>query len=283
MTLAELIELFLAYVRHNRKASTAAHYRSRLRQVASRIGSRNLVEITPAEATATFAALNSGLSPDTVRANLVIWRVLMDWSVENGLLSEPILVNLKVPAGRLRRSMPTREQMTALAKVSSPDFRLIFRALRLTGARPNELVRARIEDIDQNASCLRLADHKTAGATGEPRLIAIGSKTMQELLMTAMGDRGSGPIFLQRNGRPWTVGRLGTKFREARSRAKLPTTLVMYLARHQAGQELWKATKDIKSVADFLGHKNIATTMRYTRVDAEALNAAQNLLEDRQG
>jgi integrase len=76
-----------------------------------------------------------------------------------------------------------------------PEVRLTYSALRQCGARPGELCRATIADVDRAAAVITLKEHKTARKTGKPRRIPIGRK-LGELLTQAIGDRQAGPIFL---------------------------------------------------------------------------------------
>ena len=46
----------------------------------------------------------------------------------------------------------------------SPEFRLIYSALRQCGARPSELCRLTIADVDRPAGIITLKEHKTINA-----------------------------------------------------------------------------------------------------------------------
>jgi len=195
-------------------------------------------------------------------------------------LKRPITAKLKKPGGRKRELLPTPEETARLLVHSRPDFSILYRALRLTGARPGELCKALITDIDRRAGEIVLHDHKTAGKTGAPRRIAIGHPTLQELLQTAIADRTEGPIFLDRQGRAWTTARLSASYRRARIKAGLQRGLVLYLARHEHATQIYKATGDLKATADALGHRQLSTTMRYTRIDGETLKKNQKLFDE---
>ncbi len=65
--------------------------------------------------------------------------------------------------------MPTAAETEAILARASPSFRLIYLALRQCGARPGELCRATIADIDRKSNAIVLREHKTARKTGKPR------------------------------------------------------------------------------------------------------------------
>ncbi|MBS0267244.1 MAG: site-specific integrase [Planctomycetes bacterium] len=103
--------------------------------------------------------------------------------------------------------MPTAAETEALFAKASPEFRLIYSALRQCGARPGELCRATIAEVDRGNRVITLKEHKTARKTGLVRRIPIGKK-LQELLDQAIGDRSEGPVFRSPSGRAWKVGNL---------------------------------------------------------------------------
>jgi integrase len=84
-------------------------------------------------------------------------------------------------------------RVSPLRKHGSPAFRLIYTGLSQCGARPGELCRAQISDVDWEKGRITLAEHKTARKTGKPRVIPIG-KNFGQTLQKAIGDRQSGAI-----------------------------------------------------------------------------------------
>ena len=123
------------------------------------------------------------------------------------------------------------------------------------GARPGELCRATIGDIDRTANAIILREHKTARKTGKPRRIPIGRK-LGELLAQAIGERQSGPIFLSPAGKAWTVPNLSRTYSRLRDLAGLPRDLVLYLARHECGTKICRE-KGIEYARRLLGNANI--------------------------
>src|SRR4029077_20198190 len=133
--------------------------------------------------------------------------------------------------------------------------------LRRCGARPGELCRATIADVDRINRVITLKEHKTARKTGKPRRIPIGRK-FGELLDQAIGNRTEGPVFLSPRGKQWKVANLSRTYSRQRDDAGLPKDLVLYLARHECGTKIWRE-KGIECARRLLGHANISTTQRY--------------------
>jgi len=160
---------------------------------------------------------------------------------------------------------------------ASPAFRLIYSALRQCGARPGELCRVTVADVDRANRVITLKEHKTANKTGQARRIPIGRKLM-ELLDRAIGDRTEGPVFLSPTGRQWRVGNLSRTYSRLRDLAGLPKDLVLYLARHECGTKICRE-KGIEYARRLLGHSDISTTQRYMHLDDNELADAQDLID----
>ena len=154
---------------------------------------------------------------------------------------------------------------------------MIYSALRQCGARPGELCRAKIADVDRTNRVITLKEHKTARKTGLARRIPIGRRR-GELLDQAIGDRTEGPVFLSPSGRVWKVGNLSRTYSRLRDLAGLPKDLVLYLARHECGTKICRE-KGIEFARRLLGHTNITTTQRYMHLDDSELADAQDLIQ----
>jgi integrase len=184
---------------------------------------------------------------------------------------------LEKPRLGRRDRVPTTAQTAAILERASPAFRVIYSALRQCGARPGELCRATIADIDRTATVIILREHKPARKTGKPRRIRIGPK-LGSLLDQAIGTRTEGPIFLSPARKPWKVGDLSRTYSRLRDLAGLPRDLVLHLARHECGTKICRE-KGIEYARRLLGHANISTTQRYMHLDDRDLAEAQDLVE----
>src|SRR6516164_8165627 len=217
------------------------------------------------------------MSDSTRHHDVVALQRLQKFALEHKLLDKPVIGKLEKPrVGRPDR-VPTAAETEAILAKASPSFRLIYSALRQCGARPGELCRATIADIDRAANAIILHEHKTARKTGKPRRIPIGRK-LGELLAQAIGERQSGPIFLSPAGKAWTVPNLSRTYSRLRNEAGLPRDLVLYLARHECGTKVCRQ-KGIEFARRLLGHANISTTQRYMHLDDRELADAQDLVE----
>lgn len=285
MRVEEAITAFIQFVASDRSASTVRSYRGRLGLLQRAFGTRALSSLTPDELQAWLQAQRTfpdgrEKAPDTIRLTVITFELWQSWLVKRRDIPQAWLEKQAKPGGRKREMLPNADETKQLLSQAQPDFLCAYRALRLTGARPGELARSQIEDIDRRAGLIVLQQHKTAKKTGRPRRIAIGHPALVQLINEAIGERTTGPIFLRANGRPWTTESLSAAYRRARVAAKLPAGLVLYLARHEHATQLYKSTGDLKAVADALGHSQLNTTMRYTRTDADTLKRNQGRFEE---
>lgn len=308
ISLADAIDLFLADVAKRAAPATVTHYKKRLSAFRRELGTRllptadelavfaaavrrgetpaddgaKLMPNTVAEFLGRETVWQSGpkagqkKAPDTVRTTIVAWEQLQRWLVETGRLLDPLTKKMKKPGGRKRDALPTPAETKKLLEKAPDDFKKIYRAMRLTGTRPSEICKARIEDLDRTAGEIILVEHKTAAKTGKPRRIAVGHPALVALIDEAIGDRTAGRIFLRSCGLPWTAEALSNTYRRLRDAAGLRSELVLYLARHEHATELYRQLGDLKAVADALGHSQLSTTMRYTRVDGAQLKKNQS-------
>jgi len=277
MLIPELTEKFLAHCARNRAPATLAFYRSRLKLFCERFNERELGTLTPLEIDEHLALAGAGMSDSTRHHNVVAVERLQKFALEHRLLDMPVFGKLEKPRIGQRDRLPTADETAAILTRSSPEFRLIYSALRQCGARPGELCRATIADIDRTANAIVLKDHKTARKTGKPRRIPIGQK-LAELIRQAIGDRQAGPIFLSPGRKGWSVQNLSRTYSRMRDQAGLPRDLVLYLARHECGTKICRE-KGIEYARRLLGHANISTTQRYMHLDEKELADAQDLVE----
>jgi integrase len=194
-------------------------------------------------------------------------------------------VRLATKEARLKGSRPTsfisliagvtaslstpRPCLTAFAVCEVPDSRkpgsppmlmkdvLIF--IQDTGMRPEEVVRIRIENINWSQRLMFNPHGKTRAAR---RHVPI-SERMLELLMVRCSDKREGWLFPSRRAKGGHLTTVAKQFREARSKAGLPASLVLYCARHTFGTAAYGATGNLAMVMKVMGQTDVRTAMRY--------------------
>jgi integrase len=258
-----------------RKPATIETYTKRSQWIRQHFGVREWSQITEPELRRAIDAASrreSGakLAPDTIRLVIIAWDQFQRWAIDTGRLEAPINRRpLRKPQGTLRQRLPPKEELQRIIRAANPAFRMIYRTLLLTGARPDELCRATIADYDPLRQMIRLADHKTVGKTKRPRLIPV-SAHCRVVIRQAIGDRRTGPIFLSRRGKPWSRARLSEHFRRLRDRLGLDRQIVLYATRHTAATEILRK-RGAGAAAAVLGHSGLQTIQRYLHPDERDL------------
>lgn len=274
MTFAELSKLFVAYHRRMSAERTTTYYRTQLNLLCRRVGDRDVKELGPGECLLALEEAGRCKASTTQRHTAVALDQLQKWGVSNGILERPWLGKIPKPSQNVRTRIPTADETATLLKRAHKRFRLIYTALRLSGARPGELCRAQVADYDTTKGCITLIQHKTGRKTGKPRVIVVGTK-FARLLKLAIGKRTSGPIFRSPRGSAWTVNNLSQTYSRLRDAAGLDSELVLYCARHEAGTEFCRR-KGLFMASQLLGHTSVQTTQRYVHQGIEELRAAQD-------
>lgn len=193
MKVSALIVSFLQQSdRNGNKKNTTDNYRDRLKRFNEKFGNRNIKSLEREEILAHIHESGQGLSDSTKRANIVLIEQLQKHARQFKLIKRRWLKPgdvLKPPQGR-REAVATPEQTQAILALMGKAARLIYRALRLTGARPGELCNANIEHLkgEPGERMIVLTDHKTARKTGKPRII---------ILSPAAEDQGSAVAVVQ--------------------------------------------------------------------------------------
>ena len=185
MQIDELTDKFFAWNVRNRAPATVAFYRARLKKFRDAYNARDLASLTPLEIDEHLAQAGTGMSDSTRHHDVVALERLQKFAIQNKLLDQPVFGNLEKPRVGRRDRVPTPAETEAILAQASPQFRLIYSALRQCGARPGELCRATIADVDRAQRVITLKEHKTARKTGQPRRIPI-SRKLGEMLDQAI-------------------------------------------------------------------------------------------------
>jgi integrase len=287
-TVQFLFELFIADVAETKSAATLVHYTKRLKPFVKRFGDREISELQPIEIKAYVNELNRFQAPHkkagqlkasaTRASNVVVLQLLQAFTIDLRVLSAPFLPKLDVPVGARRSTLPTAEQVQVILRGAGRRFKLIYRGLRQSGARPSELVRATIADWHRAEKEIVLTYHKTAEATGEIRRIGVGHK-LQQILESSTKGRTEGPLFLNVYGAAWTVNAVSRTFSKLRDKAGIPKSIVLYTARHEHATLLCEKV-GLDEAADALNHKSINTTRHYVHKKKQKLLDNQDLMDD---
>jgi len=152
-------------------------------------------------------------------------------------------------------------------------FKDVVVLMRDTGMRnERELYRVRIENVDWSSKVIFVPDSKTPSGR---RIVPMSDRVI-ELLRLRCGQRREGWVFQSKRSKTGHLMTIGRYFREARRKAGLPESLVLYCGRHDYGTRILKHTGNLKAVMLTMGHKDVRTAMRYQHPEIEIVRQALN-------
>jgi len=181
------------------------------------------------------------------------------------LAKEARLMFGELPKIRTRKVWPRSVAMSLadselIAAKMTGDARDVFRTLRGTGMRPSECYAMRWEFLSLDRGEYKNPHGKTTTARRSCPLLHDSLATLQRRHL-AQGMPREGWVFPSESVNGHVVA-IGKAFRAAREAAELPSTLVLYTARHGVGTEL-VAIVSLKEVMDLLGHSDARTALGY--------------------
>jgi integrase/recombinase XerD len=290
-----LVERFLAYIRHERALSdnTQAAYRRDLRDFASWLAGRSAVRLSVRDLGDYFATLaKKGLARASIARQAATLRTFYAFLQLEGVITESPAELLT--AARRDDVIPGTlspdqvDRLLASPEGASPRARrdrALLELLYATGCRASEVSTLRLTDVrlaETFCTCRGKGDKERVVPLGRRAVEAVSawldgprqafaaraSGTPQWAILSARGNRLS-------RMRIWEIVRLHA------ARAGIPPDIGPHTLRHSFATHLVAGGVDLRHVQEMLGHASIATTQRYTHVDAGRLKAVHSRFHPR--
>lgn len=121
---------------------------------------------------------------------------------------------------------PTDTEQELLLKKARSEFRAVYAFAMASGARPMDLLNARIEALDVNERVLILEKTSVTGRRIENRRIEFDRKALP-IVTTATGERETGVIFLGPKAQPWSYDNFSSTFRRIRKACGISDEVVL--------------------------------------------------------
>ena len=143
--------------------------------------------------------------------------------------------------------------------------RLMIQMAYSTGMRASELINLAWEDIDfqRNAVHIKRAKGK------KDRLVMLSPKVKKAL--KALCEARKGCVFIPKTGRKYTLRSIQQIIGNAARKAGITKRISPHTLRHSFATHLLERGTDIRHIRDLLGHKDISTTLIYTRISNKDL------------
>jgi integrase len=130
------------------------------------------------------------------------------------------------------------------------------------GLRAAEICDLRWEQIDWHSATLHVRRVKSGKSSTHP----IRGDELRALRKLKREAPKSPFVFISERGGPFTTDSFNWMVKRAGQRAGSPFQVHAHMLRHAAGYKLAGDGHDTRSIQDYLGHKNIQHTVRYTEL-----------------
>ncbi|WP_307815876.1 tyrosine recombinase XerC [Myceligenerans indicum] len=261
-----------------------------LLRYATRHGRESLAALDLATLRGWLAAQSDrGLARSTLARRGASARSFLRWAAGSGLVDEDVSARLASP--KVPRTLPTvldvddaarlldvaRECAHGTDGAAGPAGLRAWVAAELlygAGIRVGELVSVDVGQVDQSERLVRVL-----GKGGKERIVPFGvpaARAVREWL-----GQGRPELATAATGDAFLVGERGGRWGQRQVREAIHRLAALagvqdvapHALRHSAATHLLQGGSDLRSVQEVLGHASLATTQRYTHVDADRLRA----------
>jgi integrase len=198
-------------------------------------------------------------SPSTVNCGLRTLRRMLNLAVEWDLLQKAPRIHLQEELGRsaLISADTERRLLDSLKGTCSPAIVLMLD----TGARPQEVCRLKVENLDFERGTIFIESGKTRKAR---RYLPMSDRVI-ETLREQIGSRTTGWVFPSPRypDQPIQRASLSQAFNRTRNKLGLPKDLKLYNARHSFATDLMQKTGNVFLMQELMGHTDVKTLGRY--------------------
>lgn len=220
--------------------------------------------------------LESGLSPATVEKLRVTmnrsFELARQWSLPGSEVNPVKGVPRRKFNNKRERFLTAKEvaRLKAAVRASiNPQLQYIVELLLLTGARKNELLFAKWQQVDLDRKAWRIPDSKT----GKPRYVPLSNAACDVIRRLPRFDGCDWLLPNPATLKPYTD--IKHPWDTARTAAGLDG-LRLHDLRHTAASAMCAAGVDLYTIGKVLGHADYQSTMRYSHLaDSKLLAAAE--------
>jgi integrase/recombinase XerD len=210
---------------------------------------------------------------------------------QEGLLTVDLSHTIKLPVARrpLPRNVPTCAQMQQILECAAPvnelkiRDRAILEFLYATGIRSEELRTIKLSDYNMEEHTVFIKGKGSyerivpVGAWVEPYIVNYLENSRTHLI----GERYTELLFVSKNGRQLSKSNLWKIVQYYAKQAGVAKAMP-HGFRHACATHLLQNGADIRIVQELLGHRSLASTQIYTRVDIHFLQQAHTKFHPRE-
>ena len=219
---------------------------------------------------------SKGWGDGSTRAAITCIKRVYNWAVEDGRLIRSPLAGLKRPSSGRREVTVDKDVHRNLLAAADKRFKVVLKALRLTGVRPSELCAVTRDMVDLDRGIWVLPQHKTVKKTKRPRIVYLCPE-MVALTRTLLEQTTEEEphLFKNRFGKHLTANAIRCRFRNLRTKLGLAENVIAYAYRHTFATEALDSGMAPQHVAKLLGHQGLDMLMQYDHGDQKTDSLTQ--------
>jgi integrase len=265
LTLAKLVDQYLAFVKKEKAPATFVAYNRNLKRWEKNHGDRFIADLKPDDLKDIIAKEFAGQS-DTSHWMFYKCAVAMfNWGAAEGRnlveRTHPLLGKFKKPKCAVRQGCPTQEEFDKLLDAcDDPRLRDLLVVLWDSGARPHEIFQAEAKHLDREKRFLRF--HKANGdkVKGEKkdavRTVYLIDRAFETCCRLA-DLYPTGKLFRNTLGNVWTANLLSARMKVLRIRTGVKATA--YSFRHAyCTRAILSGDVDLRSLQELMGHSDLS-------------------------
>ena len=217
------------------------------------------------------------VSQRTINYELQCIQTFLQWAIkQNYLFSNPApaVERFRLPKKTIPKFM-TSEELTRFFTACNPDQRVVFSTMLLTGMRKGELKNLTWNDLNFQLGIIFIQAKEGWNPKTDERIIPI-SPVLNQILLKQYEDRMSDQwVFANQYGK--RLSHLLDRLKGICRRAGIREA-TLHSLRHSFGAHLRMAGVSLADIADLMGHKDLATTQIYAKVEQQHLRSVINKL-----
>lgn len=281
------------FKRYSLSPNTYSQYKTKVKRLVEGFGDRDISDITDRDVQTFLNTLRNN-AKSYVRDILNILRQVFDNAVDDEIISKnPAKARKIVNVGcetEERRDLTQDERQRvedAILNMPKVQDRMYLASIYYTGMRPGEPLGLAWEDIDWEGKRIfirhAVATHGNQGVLGSTKTEA-GRRMVplvDQLAEVLKPHRGTGLIFLNKNGKPYTGQSRRCLWERVRKYAGLSDEVIPYTARHSMGTLMRDAGVDIKASQSIMGHADSRVTLDvYSKQTPQQIETAARKIQE---
>jgi integrase len=249
-TASEVCEFFVGCMEVYASPEIHEYHRKRLIPFARQLGAFPAAMFE--EATVRRWIRHKGWNPSQARGMLISVHRAFANALRQGLIPTNPIARMRIPPNPVVSHEVSDRDAEALIAAADPEARDLLEVLRMTGCRPSEAARVTAADLELGSRRWALEKHRMSHRDPRPRYVYLANHP--EAITRRRAERWKeGPIFRDREGRPWTIRSMGEMLDPLRRGLGLPVTVTIHSFRRAYISRAIDHGVDVASIAALLG------------------------------